>query len=218
MDWMNWKTWTTAALLIIAVFAVYTIAAPDPGPRDETATAATRRAASTRPAPVTSVPGVERIHIEWLVPQPGKYRSDRNLFDYRQPPPPPPAPPPVPPPPPPDKDKDGVPDFQDNCVDQPNPDQGDVDRDGVGTPCETSPEQPPPPPKPKPPQFDWKYIGTFGPPQLQLATFTRGEEIINVRVGDIIDGKFILRSIGLESVEIGFTGFPPDERMRIPLQ
>ena len=37
-------------------------------------------------------------------------------------------------------------------------------------------------------------------------------EIVNARVGDIIQGKFILRTIGIESVEIAFTGFPPDKR------
>jgi hypothetical protein len=68
-----------------------------------------------------------------------------------------------------------------------------------------------------PPQFEWKFIGMFGQPQNPIATFTRGEDIVNVRVGEVIDGKFILRSIGIESAEIGFVGFPPDIRQRIPL-
>jgi len=33
----------------------------------------------------------------------------------------------------------------------------------------------------------------------------------------VIDGKFVLRSIGIESVEIGFVGFPPDQKQRIAL-
>jgi hypothetical protein len=157
------------------------------------------------------------VRIDLLEAVSGSYKSERNIFAYREPPPPPPPPPPAPPPPPPDQDKDGVPDFRDNCVSVSNPDQSDVDRDGIGTTCETEPEVPPPPPPPVPPQFDWKFIGVFGNPRNPLATFVRGDEILNVRTGDIIDGKFILRGIGIESAEIGFVGFPPDQRQRIPL-
>jgi hypothetical protein len=110
-----------------------------------------------------------------------------------------------------------VPDFRDNCVSTANPDQGDVDRDGIGTTCETEPEIAPPPPPPVPPQFTYKFIGMFGQPQNPIATFTRDAEIINARVGDVIEGKFILRGIGIESAEIGFVGFPADVRQRIPL-
>jgi probable HAF family extracellular repeat protein len=38
--------------------------------------------------------------------------------------------------PPPDSDKDGVTDDEDNCPDDPNPDQVDTDADGVGDACE----------------------------------------------------------------------------------
>src|SRR5512132_3017035 len=110
MDWMNWKTWTTAAMVIIAVFAIYTFASPEVT-RPEPATPAVQRTAR-----VNTVPGIERVHTEWLEGQPGSYRSERNLFTFREPPPPPP---PQPPPPPPDKDKDGVPDFRDNCPNVP---------------------------------------------------------------------------------------------------
>ncbi|PYQ26178.1 MAG: hypothetical protein DMF56_25355 [Acidobacteria bacterium] len=98
-----------------------------------------------------------------------------------------------------------------------NPDQQDVDRDGIGTACETEPEVPPPPPPPVPPTFNYKFIGMFGQPKNPIATFAREGEIVNARVGDIIEGKFILRGIGIESAEIGFVGFPPDVRQRIPL-
>jgi hypothetical protein len=50
-----------------------------------------------------------------------------------------------------------------------------------------------------------------------LATFVSGDEIINVHAGDTIAGRFVLRSIGIESVEIGFVGFPNDVTRRIPL-
>jgi hypothetical protein len=209
MDWMNWKTWTGAAVLIIAVFAIYVFAAPEPA-ADLPVTGA------GAPRTIVRTPGVEPVHLEWLDPQTGSYSSRRNLFAFPAPPPPPQPPPPVAPP---DKDKDGIPDFRDNCVAVANPDQSDIDRDGIGSACD-DPEiapPPPPPPKPEPPPFTYKYIGTFGSPGNPIATFARDGEIVNARVGDVIEGKFVLRSIGIESVEISFTGFPPDERRRIPL-
>jgi hypothetical protein len=228
MNWMSWKTWTVAGVIIIAVFAIYTFAAPEPpqitamaGNDPSQDTANDRPAApgtTARRPPVVRTPGVDPVHTEWLVRDGGSYSSNRNLFGFPAPPPPPPPPKPVPPP---DKDKDGVPDFQDNCPSAANPDQSDVDRDGIGTACETAlPEiapPPPPPPKPVPPAFPYKYIGTFGNPATPIATFTGNGEIINARVGDVLEGKFILRGIGIESVEIGFIGFPADERQRIPL-
>ena len=68
-----------------------------------------------------------------------------------------------------------------------------------------------------PPQFTYRFIGTFGPAAKPLATFARDGEIVNARVGDVIEGKFVLRNIGIESVEISFIGFPSDVRQRIPL-
>jgi hypothetical protein len=229
MDWMNWKPWTAAAAIVIAIFAIYTFAADDsstelaqPAPRPSV-TAPVQTTRTTRPATTRGVrntlppSGVEPVRLDLLEAETGSYSSNRNLFAYKEPPPPPPPPAPKPPPPPPDQDKDGVPDFRDNCPTTPNPDQLDVDRDGVGAACETSPEVPPPPPPPTPPQFTYKFIGTFGPPKNPIATFTRDGDIVNARAGEVIEGKFILRRIGIESVEIGFVNFPPSQTQRIPL-
>lgn len=214
MDWTNWKTWTAVALIALALVAIYTFASPDD--RGDLAANATTPRATGRSAAANSTPGVEPVRLDLLEAESGSYTIDRNIFAYREPPPPPPPPAPTPPPPPPDRDKDGVPDFSDNCPDVANPDQQDIDRDGIGTVCD-DPETPPPPPKPKPPQFTWKFIGMFGPPKTPIATFARDGEILNAKVGDVIEGKFILRRIGIESVEIGFTGFPADATQRVPL-
>jgi hypothetical protein len=212
MDRMNWKTWTAAALILLAVFAIYTFAAPESHDA-----AAANETTANRATVGEPTPGVEPVRLDLLEAESGSYNSARNLFAYKEPPPPAPVPPPPPPPPPPDQDKDGVPDFRDNCVSTPNPDQRDIDQDGIGTACEQTPEIPPPPPPPVPPQFTWKFIGMFGQPRNPIATFTREGEIVNARVGETIEGKFILRRIGIESAEIGFVGFPPDQTQRVPL-
>jgi hypothetical protein len=221
MDWMNRKTLTTVLVLIIAVGAIYLFAAP--GHDDDSAPAPAEASRRVTPAATTtntvSIEGLEPVHKELLDPQPGRFKSDRNLFAFYVAPPPPPPPPPKAPP---DRDKDGVPDYKDNCPDKYNPDQADLDHNGVGDVCQPNfvaplPPPPPPPPVPQPPQFDFKYVGTFGPERAKLAAFTRNGEIVNAREGDTIDGKFILRRIGIESVEIGYVGFPSDRTDRIPI-
>jgi hypothetical protein len=227
MDWMNWKTWTVIGAILIAIFAIYGYAsnsgdAPLPAP----ATTAPRTPAPATTTARTSVPantsGVPTLHIEWLEAQSGSYKSERNLFAFKEPPPKPPAPVPPTPPPPPDQDHDGIPDFRDNCPAMNNPDQKDTDHNGKGDTCDAewqayNAAHPPPPEPPKPPQFTYKYIGTFGPPANPIATFINNGEIVNVRVNETFDGKFILRSIGIESVEIGYVGFPADLKTRVPL-
>jgi hypothetical protein len=222
MDWMNWKTWTIVGVILIAIFAIYSFASTsntvDPLPSP----------AATRPTPPRAphglkpagTPGGLTVHMEWLDGQTGSYKSARNLFGYVEPPPKPPPPPVKAPPPPPDKDNDGVPDFRDNCPTTYNPDQKDSMGSGKGDVC--NPEYPDwvkrqPPPAPIPPQFTMKYIGTFGPVNNPIATFNGNGEIVNVRIGETIDGKFVLRSIGIESVEIGYVGFPADVKTRVPL-
>jgi hypothetical protein len=184
MDWMNWKTWTAIGLIIVALFAIYTFAGTQNTRTDAVQPhAVTRRA--VRPG-ASIAPGVGTVHMEWLESQSGRYRSERNLFAYREPPPPPP-PKPVPQPP-------------------------------VPAPVvPITPPAPQPPPPPQPPPFPYHYIGTFGTANNPIATFSGNGQLLNVRVGETFDGKFILRGIGIESVEIGFVGFPPDLKTRIPI-
>jgi hypothetical protein len=225
MDWMNWKTWTTIGVILIAIFAIYSFASTSRSVDPLTSPAASRPATASRTPHVlksAGTPGVPTVHMEWLDGQSGSYKSARNLFGYVEPPPKPPPPIIQPPPPPPDKDNDGVPDFRDNCPTTYNPDQKDENTNGKGDVCDPDypawllahPHVPPPP---VPPQFTMKYIGTFGPVNNPIATFNGNGEIVNVRIGETIDGKFVLRSIGIESVEIGYVGFPADVKTRVPL-
>jgi hypothetical protein len=221
MDWRNWRTWLVLAGGILAIFAIYTFASPTGRETDGSSGVepvgrnprANSRVERTRIA-VTG--GLQPIHTEWLEPQSGSYRSDRNLFSFVEAPTPPPPRPPKPELPP-DQDKDGIPDFQDNCPSVPNPDQTDVDRNGIGAACQGSVEIPPPPPPPVPPEFPYKYLGTFGTASRPIAAFSSGDQIVNVRVGETFGSHFILRNIGIESVDIGFVGFPPDVTKRIPV-
>ncbi len=72
------------------------------------------------------------------------------------------------------------------------------------------PVQPPAPPKPQPPAVTVRYLGAFGPEGKMLAVFTDGGEIYNVFAGETFASRYILRRINLETVELGFVGFPED--------
>jgi hypothetical protein len=79
------------------------------------------------------------------------------------------------------------------------------------------PQPPPPPPKPQPPPVDVEYLGSFGPASAPIAVFTNGEEIFNVRTGEVIAGKFQVVQIGYESVDLAFVGFPDAPPERLPV-
>ena len=189
MDWMNWRTWAVIGVILIGVFAIYSFAATQSAhPSDDAARSARPATTAAANRAVPPAPGVGVIHTEWLAPQSGSYQSERNLFAYKEPPPPPqPKPQPV--------------------VIQPPP----------PPPPPPQPVQPQPPPPPQPPQFTYKYIGTFGVASNPIATFSGDGKIVNVHAGDQIDGKFILRSIGIESVEIGYVGFPAEVKTRVAI-
>lgn len=78
-------------------------------------------------------------------------------------------------------------------------------------------------PKRPPPPFDREYIGHFGPVEMQVAAFRKegdepgSNEIEVAAAGTVLDGIFIVREIGLESVVIGFVGYAPSEDTRVPL-
>ena len=72
---------------------------------------------------------------------------------------------------------------------------------------------------PKPPPVTVVYLGSFGPEKLRIAVFAddKGENLYNVRVGEIVEGKFIVDRIGYESVDIKFVGFPDEPAKRLPI-
>ena len=71
------------------------------------------------------------------------------------------------------------------------------------------------PPEPQPPPIDVVYLGNFGRPGRRIAVFSDDQNIYNALVGDIIKEKFVLVSIGYESVDFSFVGFPETVTQRL---
>lgn len=114
--------------------------------------------------------------------------TGRDLFDFREPTPrPAPVPTPAPPPPP----AAGQPGF-------------------VGP---LSPPGPTPTPMPAEPQF--RLIGIFGPRDQPIAVLQSGQDTYNARAGDVIQGRWIIRKVGYESIDVGFVGYSPTETRRL---
>lgn len=93
-------------------------------------------------------------------------------------------------------------------------------------PAPPPPTPPPPPaetvasnepPKPKPPPVDVVYLGSFGPALRKIAVFSDDEGIYNVPSGDTLKGKFRVETIGFESVDLAFIGFPDVPPKRLPV-
>jgi hypothetical protein len=85
-----------------------------------------------------------------------------------------------------------------------------IRRKPTPTPCPGCPDRPPP-------RFEHLYLGTFGPQRLPIAVFRKGEDLEIGFPGFVIQEKFIVREVGLESVVIGFVGYPEEVSTRVPL-
>jgi hypothetical protein len=137
-------------------------------------------------------PLVVALRVADLEREPGDYAPGRNPFRFGSPPPPPP-------PPPPKRDLDAERREAEARAAQQNEDEDDS------------------PPQPVPPPVDVVYLGSIGPAQRRLAVFSNGKAIFNALEGGVVNEKFIVERIGLESVDVGFVGFPeaPPERLAV---
>ena len=127
------------------------------------------------------------LSVKDLGPPPARRVGDsgRDLFDLREPTRPPP-PTPTPAPP------------------------------AAGEAAFIGPPPPPTPtPTPKPPEITFKFLGTFGPREHPIAVIQQGEQVFNARAGDTLFGKFVLRRVGYESIDVGFVGFSSSETKRL---
>ncbi len=76
---------------------------------------------------------------------------------------------------------------------------------------------PPPTPTPRPPDVTFKFLGSFGPKDHPIAVIQLGDEVFNARAGDTLFGKFVLRKVGYESIDVGFVGFADSETKRLAI-
>lgn len=164
-------------------------------------------------SPMGKIPGAGRetkppveeivdLKVADLQPQPHEYRLGRDPWRFAEPPPPPPPPPVKPPPPPTAEELRARAEAEAELRRQ----QEEAARLAA---IEAA--------RPKPPPFTLKCIGKFGPAQRPIAVFTDGTQILNVQQGEVIQGKFLLSQVGLESVEIRFVDFPNEPAQRLPI-
>jgi|SRR6185503_14574706 len=65
------------------------------------------------------------------------------------------------------------------------------------------------------PEFPYHLIGRFGRNDDPIVAFSGKGQVITVRTGDTIEDTFIIRRIGLESVEIGFVNRTETLRLQL---
>ena len=139
---------------------------------------------------------VAELEISRLEAHGGQYQTGRNLFVFYQPPPPPPP-----------KPKG------------PSPEELARIRaaEDAQRRAEEAARLAAEPPKPTPPTIDFSYLGSFGPDKRRVAVFSNGESLFNAVVGEVVEGKFRLVSIGYESVELAYVDFPDLRPAQLPV-
>jgi hypothetical protein len=77
-------------------------------------------------------------------------------------------------------------------------------------------ERPPEPVGPQPPSSDHlAFLGSFGPSAAPIAVVRGRDDVWAVRKGDVLENQFTVENIGLESIDIGFVGFPDTPPRRL---
>ena len=61
------------------------------------------------------------------------------------------------------------------------------------------------------------YLGWLGPDRKPVAIFREGDEIAAVTQGETLKQKFIVRSVGLQDVTIGYVGYPENVTTKVLL-
>lgn len=74
---------------------------------------------------------------------------------------------------------------------------------------------PPMPTEPAPPKFPYHFIGRFGHDDDPIVALVSEDRVVIAQAGDTIDGEFIVRSVGLRTIEIGFVSHPSTIRLQL---
>ncbi len=138
------------------------------------------------------------LQLDKLDPRTASYEGGRNPFAFYLPPPPPPPPPPGPT----AEELEALRRAQEEAAAR------------AAAEALARANQPP---VPQPPPIPYTYLGRFGPRSRPIAVLTVGEEIHNVLLGDVLDDKFRLVAIGMESVELEYVDFPDVPAARLPV-
>ena len=172
---------------VIAAFRLLWLAASPPPPSAAAAARSARpstrgaRGARSEAEPPTAV---VLLRTDRLDVAPEDFEVGRDLFRF--------GPPPLPPPPPPPTAAE-LARLRQLALERRERDQNEA--------LEAA--------KPRPPAITLRFLGSFGPAAARIAVFTdaAGQTVLNARVGDVLDGKFIVDTIGFESVDLRFVGF-----------
>lgn len=175
-------------LAVLVVVAVFRFWPAGEAPPPAAATEARGGRPGTSPASPAEVPALALGQGRGEI----EGRVVRNVFAFHVPPPPTPRP--VPPTP------------------TPFPVPGSVDFIGPRLPTPTPTATPI-----VPPPIPYRALGIFGPRERPIVTFEDGPRLINAREGDVLDGRFVLRRVGRESVDFAFVGLPPEITRRVPV-
>jgi hypothetical protein len=68
---------------------------------------------------------------------------------------------------------------------------------------------------PPPPAFPYQLIGRFGRGENLIVAFSGKGQVITAQLGDTIEDTFVIRRIGIDSVEIGYVNRPETVRLQL---
>ncbi|HZE89520.1 MAG TPA: hypothetical protein VE404_08235 [Verrucomicrobiae bacterium] len=71
--------------------------------------------------------------------------------------------------------------------------------------AKAAPPAPSGPTIPPPPPINYRLVGYLGPKDNRIAVLMNGNDVVLGARGDVIEGKFRVLSIGIDSVEIGYS-------------
>lgn len=75
---------------------------------------------------------------------------------------------------------------------------------------------PAPPPKPAPPPFPYAYMGGLSEDGVRTAFFMKGERVLPVKAGDVVDAAF--RVDEMNDKQMTVTYLPLNETLSVPLE